>query len=66
MHSVGQQLKNIRLNRRMEIEKLAQLSGVTVETIRAIEENKLDVNVSILARLSDILRCTFAIGDISI
>lgn len=66
MNSIGRQLKKIRLNREMEVEKLAFLSGVKMDTITAIEEDELDVPVSTLAKLSDALRCSFAIGDVSI
>ena len=66
MNNIGHQLKKMRLNREIEIEKLASLSGLTAGTIAAIEEGKLDVQVSILAKISDVLNCSFSIGDISI
>jgi transcriptional regulator with XRE-family HTH domain len=66
MNNIGHQLKKIRLNREMEIERLAVLSGLNSETIAAIEEEELDVQISTLAKLSAALCCTFAIGDISI
>jgi transcriptional regulator with XRE-family HTH domain len=66
MNSIGHQLKKIRLNREMEIERLALLTGVNADTIAAIEEEEIDVQVSTLAKLSSALCCTFAIGDVSI
>jgi len=66
MNNIGHQLKKMRLNREIEIEKLASLSGLTAGTIAAIEEGELDVQVSILAKISDVLNCSFSIGDISI
>ncbi len=66
MNNIGHQLKKMRLNREIEIEKLASLSGLTAGTIAAIEEGELDVEVSILAKISDVLNCTFSIGDVSI
>jgi transcriptional regulator with XRE-family HTH domain len=66
MNTIGHQLKKIRINRDIEIEKLAHLSGLNVNTISAIEEGELDAQVSTLAKLSDVLKCSFAIGDMSI
>ncbi|CAH2713720.1 hypothetical protein BACCIP111895_00874 [Neobacillus rhizosphaerae] len=66
MNNIGHQLKKIRLNRELEIEKLAFLSGLHAETIAAIEEGELDIQVSTLAKISDALNCTFSIGDVSI
>jgi len=66
MTNIGHQLKKIRLNREMEIEKLASLSGLEAETITAIEQGVLDIQVSDLYKISDVLRCSFAIGDMSI
>lgn len=66
MNNIGLQLKNIRMNRKMEIEKLAVLSGIQAGTISAIEAGELDVNISTLSKLSDVLNCTFSIGDVSI
>lgn len=66
MNSIGHQLKKIRLNRELEIEKLAYISGVNSETIAAIEEDTIDVQLSTLAKLSDALRCSFSVGDMSI
>jgi cytoskeletal protein RodZ len=66
VNNIGQQLKKMRLNREMEIEQLAFLTGLNPETIAAIEEEELDVQVSALAKLSSALCCTFAIGDVSI
>jgi transcriptional regulator with XRE-family HTH domain len=66
MNSIGHQLKKIRLNREMEIERLALLSGLHADTIIAIEEEELDVQVSTLAKLSETLCCRFSIGDVSI
>jgi transcriptional regulator with XRE-family HTH domain len=66
MNGIGHQLKKIRLNREMEIEKLASLSGLNAETIAAIEECEQDVHMSTLAKLSEVLRCSFSIGDMSI
>ncbi|WP_312469541.1 helix-turn-helix transcriptional regulator [Neobacillus sp.] len=66
MNNIGHQLKKIRLNRELEIEKLAILSGLHAETIAGIEEGELDIQVSTLAKISDALNCTFSIGDVSI
>ncbi|MGG3467001.1 helix-turn-helix transcriptional regulator [Neobacillus pocheonensis] len=66
MNNIGHQLKKIRLNREIEIDKLASLSGLNAETIAAIEEGDLDVQVSILAKISNALNCSFSIGDVSI
>ncbi|MFJ5714807.1 helix-turn-helix domain-containing protein [Neobacillus sp. NPDC093127] len=66
MNNIGHQLKKIRLNREMEIEKLASLSGLHTETIAAIEDGELDVQVSTLAKISEALNCIFSIGDVSI
>jgi transcriptional regulator with XRE-family HTH domain len=66
MNTIGHQLKKLRLNREIEIEKLATLSGLNAETISAIEEGELDVQVSTLAKISDVLNCTFSVGDVSI
>jgi transcriptional regulator with XRE-family HTH domain len=66
MNNIGHQLKKMRLNREIEIEKLALLSGLNAGTIAAIEEGELDVQVSILAKISDVLNCSFSIGDVSI
>ncbi|WP_035446115.1 helix-turn-helix domain-containing protein [Bacillus sp. UNC41MFS5] len=66
MNHIGHQLKKMRLNREIDIEKLALLSGLTAGTIEAIEEGELDVQVSMLAKISDVLNCSFSIGDVSI
>ncbi|MFK9093583.1 helix-turn-helix domain-containing protein [Bacillus salipaludis] len=66
MNNIGHQLKRMRVNREIEIEKLALLSGLNAETIAAIEDGELDVQVSTLAKISDVLNCTFSIGDVSI
>jgi len=66
MNNIGHQLKKIRLNREIEIDKLASLSGLNAETIAAIEEGDLDVQVSTLAKISAVLNCSFSIGDVSI
>ncbi|WP_066062473.1 helix-turn-helix domain-containing protein [Neobacillus soli] len=66
MNNIGHQLKKMRLNREIEIEKLAILSGLNTATIFAIEEGELDVQVSTLAKISDVLNCSFSIGDVSI
>jgi transcriptional regulator with XRE-family HTH domain len=66
MNNIGHQLKKMRLIREIEIEKLALLSGLNAGTIAAIEEGELDVQVSILAKISDVLNCSFSIGDVSI
>ena len=66
MNHIGHQLKKMRLNREIEIEKLALLSGLTAGTIAAIEKGELDVQVSTLAKISDVLNCSFSIGDVSI
>ncbi|MBV7507729.1 helix-turn-helix domain-containing protein [Bacillus sp. sid0103] len=66
MNQIGHQLKKMRLNRELDIEKLALLSGLNAGTIAAIEEGELDVQVSILAKISDVLNCSFSIGDVSI
>lgn len=66
MNTIGHQLKKIRLNREWEIEKVAILSGLSPETVIAIEEDEIDVQVSTLAKLSDALKCAFLVGDMSI
>ena len=66
MNHIGHQLKKMRLNREIEIEKLALLSGLNAETITAIEKGELDVQISSLAKISDVLNCTFSMGDVSI
>jgi transcriptional regulator with XRE-family HTH domain len=66
MNNIGHQLKKIRTNRELEIEKLAALSGLNAQTISAIEAGELDVHISTLAKLSDVLNCSFSIGDVSI
>ena len=66
MEYIGHQLKYARERQNIDIEKLAQLVGVNEETIMAIEEGKLDTQVSILYKLSDILKVSFKIGDMSI
>lgn len=66
MNTVGQQLKNIRLNREMDIHWLAAMSGLHPDTIAAIEEDAIDVPISILAKISVALNCSFLIGDVSI
>jgi transcriptional regulator with XRE-family HTH domain len=66
MNHIGHQLKKMRLNREIDIEKLALLSGLDAGTITAIEEGELDVQVSMLAKISDVLNCSFSIGDVSI
>ncbi|PFP31162.1 hypothetical protein COJ96_01755 [Bacillus sp. AFS073361] len=66
MNHIGHQLKKMRLNREIEIEKLALLSGLSAGTIAAIEEGEVDVQVSTLAKISDVLNCSFSIGDVSI
>ena len=66
MNNIGHQLKQKRLNREIEIEKLALLSGLNAGTIAAIEEGELDVQVSTLAKISNVLNCSFSIGDVSI
>ncbi|MDP4161829.1 MAG: helix-turn-helix transcriptional regulator [Bacillota bacterium] len=66
MNNIGNQLKQARLMRKIDQDKLALLAGLSVETIAAIEDGAFDVPVSILGKLSDILRWSFAIGDMSI
>jgi transcriptional regulator with XRE-family HTH domain len=66
MNNIGHQLQKIRTNREMEIENLALLTGINADTLSAIEAGKLDVQISTLAKLSDVLNCSFSIGDVSI
>jgi transcriptional regulator with XRE-family HTH domain len=66
MNNIGHQLKQIRTNREMEIETLAYVSGLNAETIFAIEAGELEVQVSTLEKLSEVLNCSFTIGDVSI
>ncbi|MDQ1145830.1 transcriptional regulator with XRE-family HTH domain [Bacillus sp. SORGH_AS 510] len=66
MNNIGHQLKKIRVNRELEIETLASLSGLDVDLITAIEDGELDVQISTLAKISDVLNCSFSIGDVSI
>ncbi|MEW9050628.1 MAG: helix-turn-helix transcriptional regulator [Neobacillus sp.] len=66
MNHIGLQLQKIRTNRELEIENLALLTGINADTLSAIEEGKLDVQISTLAKLSDVLNCSFSIGDVSI
>lgn len=54
------------MNREMDIYWLGAMSGLDPETISAIEEGELDAPISILAKLSEALNCTFSIGDVSI
>ncbi|MGG3564896.1 helix-turn-helix transcriptional regulator [Neobacillus rhizosphaerae] len=66
MNNIGHQLKKIRVNREIEIERLASLSGLDADLISAIEDGELDVQVSTLAKISEALNCSFSIGDVSI
>ncbi|MDP4084101.1 MAG: helix-turn-helix transcriptional regulator [Bacillota bacterium] len=66
MDKIGNQLKEARIRQELERERLALLTGLNVETIAAIEEGALDVQISTLYKLSDVLKCSFEIGDISI
>jgi transcriptional regulator with XRE-family HTH domain len=66
MNNIGHQLKKIRTNREMELEKLAQASGISIDTLSLIEAGELDVQISTLAKISDVLNCSFSIGDVSI
>ena len=66
MNNIGHQLKKIRTNREMELEKLAQVSGIGINTLSLIEAGELDVQISTLAKISDVLNCSFSIGDVSI
>jgi predicted transcriptional regulator len=66
MNNIGHQLKKIRVNREIEIEKLASLSGLDADLITAIEDGELDVQISTLAKISEALNCSFSIGDVSI
>lgn len=64
--NVGEQLRTARVRQDLKIEELAACSGVHIDTIKGIEEGLLDVNLSTLYKLSQALRCSFAIGDMSI
>ncbi|MDR6123235.1 helix-turn-helix transcriptional regulator [Neobacillus drentensis] len=66
MNNIGHQLKKIRVNREIEIERLASLSGLDADLITAIEDGELDVQISTLAKISEALNCSFSIGDVSI
>ncbi|HLO11642.1 MAG TPA: helix-turn-helix transcriptional regulator [Pseudoneobacillus sp.] len=66
MNNIGHQLKKIRVNREIEIERLASLSGLDADLITAIEDGDLDVQISTLAKISEALNCSFSIGDVSI
>ncbi|WML44298.1 helix-turn-helix transcriptional regulator [Neobacillus sp. PS3-40] len=66
MNNIGYQLKQARLKHQMDQEELAFLTDLHVETISAIEEEMVDVQVSILYKLSHVLKCTFSIGDMTI
>ncbi|MEO2076188.1 MAG: helix-turn-helix transcriptional regulator [Bacillus sp. (in: firmicutes)] len=66
MNNIGHQLKKIRVNRELEIETLASLSGLDADLISAIEDGELDIQISTLAKISDVLNCSFSIGDVSI
>lgn len=66
MNNIGHQLKKIRVNRELEIETLASLSGLEADLISAIEDGEMDVQISTLAKISDVLNCSFSIGDVSI
>lgn len=63
---IGNQLKNARTRQEIEIDQLAMLTGLPADTIAAIEAGTLDVQVSTLHKLSEVLRCSFAVGDMSI
>jgi transcriptional regulator with XRE-family HTH domain len=66
MNNIGHQLKKIRVNRELEVETLASLSGLDADLISAIEDGELDVQISTLAKISEALNCSFSIGDVSI
>jgi transcriptional regulator with XRE-family HTH domain len=66
MNNIGHQLKKIRVNREIEIERLASLSGLDADLITGIEDGELDVQISTLAKISAALNCSFSIGDVSI
>lgn len=66
MKHIANQLKNARTRQDIEIDRLAALTGLPADTIAAIEAGTLDVQISTLSKLSEILRCSFSIGDLSI
>lgn len=66
MDKIGSQLKEARIRQELETERLALLTGLNVETITAIEEGTIDAQISTLYKLSDALKCSFEIGDMSI
>ncbi|HJV17876.1 MAG TPA: helix-turn-helix transcriptional regulator [Bacillales bacterium] len=66
MHLIGQQLKEARLKKQLNRDELANLTGLKEETIADIEEGKMDTQISTLYKISDVLKCSFVIGDMSI
>jgi DNA-binding XRE family transcriptional regulator len=66
MDNISYQLKHARLKQNLKREELAFLTDLNVDTISAIEEERLDVPISILFKLSHVLKCSFTIGDMSI
>ncbi|CAG9620003.1 helix-turn-helix domain-containing protein [Sutcliffiella rhizosphaerae] len=66
MNHIATQLKNARTRQDIEVDQLAVLSGLSADTIHAIESGTIDVQVSTLRKLSEVLRCSFSVGDMSI
>lgn len=66
MNNIGKQLITARTRRGIDQENLAVLTGLNVTDIAAIEAGTVDVQVSILHKLSEALKWSFSIGDMSI
>jgi predicted transcriptional regulator len=63
---IGNQLITARTRRGIDQENLALLTGLNVYDIAAIEAGTVDVQVSTLHKLSEALKWSFSIGDVSI
>lgn len=66
MNNIGNQLFTARTRQGIDQENLALMTGLDMEIIAAIEAGTLDVQVSTLNKLSEALRCSFMVGDMSI
>ncbi|GAA0337037.1 hypothetical protein GCM10008967_29160 [Bacillus carboniphilus] len=66
MNTIAEQILQARTMKGLDIEDLAQLTGVDSETLMQIEQGVIDPQLSSLTQISKALNCSLEIGDFSI
>ena len=60
--TVGEQIKEARLEKKMSMEKLAKQSGLTIKQLKDVEAGKAEPIKKIVVKIEKILEATFVYG----